>query len=45
MSKFISVSLSPNTQKDDVSLAFKLIFSTRKGGTRKLKIVQKLFWI
>ncbi len=37
MSKFISVSLSPNTQKDDVSLAFKLIFSTRKGGTRKLE--------
>ena len=37
MSKLISVSLSPNTQKDDVSLAFKLIFSTRKGGTRKLE--------
>ncbi|MDK2949131.1 MAG: 8-amino-3,8-dideoxy-alpha-D-manno-octulosonate transaminase [Patescibacteria group bacterium] len=37
MSKLISVSLSPNTQKDDVSLAFKLIFSTRKGGTKKLE--------
>lgn len=37
MSKVISVSLSPNTQKDDVSLAFKLLFTTRKGGTKKLE--------
>ena len=37
MSKVISVSLSPNTQKDDVSLALKLIFTTKKGGTRKLE--------
>lgn len=37
MNKVISVSLSPNTQKDDVSLAFKLLFTTRKGGTKKLE--------
>lgn len=38
MSKIISVSLSPNTQKDDVSLAFRLLFNfTNKSGTVKLE--------
>ncbi|MFA5228505.1 MAG: aminotransferase class V-fold PLP-dependent enzyme [Candidatus Paceibacterota bacterium] len=37
MSKVISVSLSPNTQKDDISLAMKLLFSAKKGGTKKLE--------
>jgi dTDP-4-amino-4,6-dideoxygalactose transaminase len=37
MSKVISISLSPNTQKDDVSLALKLIFTTKKDGVRKLE--------
>ena len=45
MSKVISVSLSPNTEKDDISLAFKVIFGLkRKENTKKLeKIFRNYF--
>ena len=40
MNKILSISLSPNTEKDDTSLAFKLIFNPFK--FKKGKDIEKL---
>ena len=44
--KTISISLSPNTEKDDVCLAFKELFSSKKikgEHVEKFEMILKLF--